>query len=75
VELSLDGLLVAAGLHHASSDQLGRFRAAIDDARPARAFERAVAGATEAGLGLAERRSSARRAATRPTTRASTSCA
>lgn len=30
-ELSLDGLLVAAGLHHPQSDQLERFRAAIDD--------------------------------------------
>jgi uncharacterized protein (TIGR02453 family) len=54
VELSLDGLLVAAGLHHPSSDQLGRFRAAIDDARGAGSFERAVAGATQAGLALAE---------------------
>ena len=52
-ELSLDGLLVAAGLHHASSDQLERFRAAIDDARRARGFERAVASATQAGLALA----------------------
>ncbi len=31
VELSLDGLLVAAGLHHAAPDQLERFRAAMDD--------------------------------------------
>jgi uncharacterized protein (TIGR02453 family) len=52
VELSLDGLLVAAGLHHPSSDQLDRFRAAIDDGRRARAFERAVAAASEAGLQL-----------------------
>jgi uncharacterized protein (TIGR02453 family) len=53
VELSLDGLLVAAGLHHPSSDQLDRFRAAIDDGRLARGFERAVAAATGAGLELA----------------------
>src|SRR3954467_8007833 len=42
VELSLDGLLVAAGLHHPASDQLERFRAAIDDGRRAAGFERAV---------------------------------
>jgi uncharacterized protein (TIGR02453 family) len=50
VEISLDGLLVAAGLHHPASDQLARFRAAIDDGRRAAAFERAVAAAGEAGL-------------------------
>jgi uncharacterized protein (TIGR02453 family) len=50
VELSLDGLLVAAGLHHPASDQLERFRAAIDDGRQAAAFERAVGTATAAGL-------------------------
>ena len=43
VELSLDGLLVAAGLHHPASDQLDRFRAAIDDDRTAKGFERAIA--------------------------------
>jgi uncharacterized protein (TIGR02453 family) len=53
VELSLDGLLVAAGLHHPASDQLDRFRAAIDDGRTAKGFERAVAAATGAGLELA----------------------
>lgn len=52
-ELSLDGLLVAAGLHRPSSDQLDRFRAAIDDGRLAKGFERAVAAATAAGLELA----------------------
>src|SRR3954454_11341847 len=50
VELSLDGLLVAAGLHQPASDQLERFRAAIDDGRRASAFERAVG--TAAGVGL-----------------------
>jgi uncharacterized protein (TIGR02453 family) len=54
VELSLDGLLVAAGLHHPSSDQLGRFREAIDDTRRAKAFTQAVERATEAGLALSE---------------------
>ena len=54
VELSLDGLLVGAGLHHPASDQLERFRAAIDDERRARGFERAVATAAGAGLALVE---------------------
>jgi uncharacterized protein (TIGR02453 family) len=55
VELSLDGLLVAAGLHQPAPDQLGRFRAAIDGGgRRAAAFERAVKTAGAAGLALAE---------------------
>jgi uncharacterized protein (TIGR02453 family) len=54
VELSLDGLLVAAGLHHPARDQLERYRAAIDDTRRAKAFEKAVAAAGEAGLEVAE---------------------
>jgi len=53
VELSLDGLLVAAGLHRPAADQLGRFRAAIDSRR-AVGFERAVKTAGAAGLGLAD---------------------
>ena len=52
VELSLDGLLVAAGLHRPAADQIERFRAAIDDPRRGKAFERAVADATDAGLEL-----------------------
>jgi len=52
VELSLDGLLVGAGLHHPAPDQLERFRAAIDDERRAKSFERAVDKATAAGLEL-----------------------
>jgi uncharacterized protein (TIGR02453 family) len=50
VELSLDGLLVAAGLHAPAPDQLGRYRAALDDGRRAAAFERALATAEAAGL-------------------------
>ena len=50
VELSLDGLLVAAGLHAPASDQLVRYRAAIDDGRRAASFERAVKAARAAGL-------------------------
>ncbi len=53
LELSLDGLLVAAGLHHPAADQVERFRAAIDDGRRGKAFERAVAAAAQAGLELA----------------------
>jgi uncharacterized protein (TIGR02453 family) len=52
VELSLDGLLVAAGLHRPAPDQLERFRSAIDDRRAA-GFERAVKTAATAGLTLA----------------------
>jgi uncharacterized protein (TIGR02453 family) len=52
VELSLDGLLVAAGLHRPAADQLEGFRAAIDDARKSAAFERALARAEKAGLSL-----------------------
>jgi uncharacterized protein (TIGR02453 family) len=54
VELSLDGLLVGAGLHHPATDQLERFRAAIDDDRRAAAFERALKTAERAGLQLVE---------------------
>lgn len=54
VELSLDGLLVGAGIHHPASDQLERFRAAIDDGRRAKGFERAVDKAKSAGLQLIE---------------------
>jgi uncharacterized protein (TIGR02453 family) len=50
VELSLDGLLVGAGLHHPATDQLERFRAAIDDDRRAAGFERALSAANAAGL-------------------------
>jgi uncharacterized protein (TIGR02453 family) len=54
VQLSLDGLVLGAGLWHPESDQLERFRAAIDDGRRAAAFERGVAKAESAGLSLAE---------------------
>ena len=53
VELSLDGLLLGAGLYHPTPDQLGRFRAAIDDGRRAAGFERAVKQASAGGLELA----------------------
>jgi uncharacterized protein (TIGR02453 family) len=53
-ELSLDGLIVAAGLHRPASDQLDRFRAAIDDGRRAAAFSRAVDSARSRRLKLTE---------------------
>jgi uncharacterized protein (TIGR02453 family) len=53
-ELSLDGLVVAGGMYHPARDQLERFRAAIDDERRAKGFERAVAKAERAGLSTAE---------------------
>jgi uncharacterized protein (TIGR02453 family) len=49
-ELSLDGLVVAAGLHQPAPDQLARFRAAIADDRRARAFERVLGKAQAGGL-------------------------
>lgn len=52
IDLSLDGLLVAAGIHRPASDQLERYRAAIDDARRAKAFETAVATAEAAGMAV-----------------------
>lgn len=54
VELSLDGLLLGAGLHHPATEQLERFRAAIDDGRRAAAFERAVTAASQAGMVLVD---------------------
>jgi uncharacterized protein (TIGR02453 family) len=49
-DLSLDGLLVAGGLYHPARDQLERFRAAMDDDRKARGFDRGLATARRAGL-------------------------
>lgn len=54
VELSLDGLLVAAGIYQPAPDQLDRIRRLIDDGRTAAALTRAVARAQKAGLALAE---------------------
>ena len=51
-ELSLDGLLVAAGMHEPASDQLERYRQSIDDGRRARAFEKAIATAEGGGLAM-----------------------
>ncbi len=54
VELSLDGLLIAAGLYNPQSDQVERLRAAIGDGRRAAALTRALGTATRAGLQLGE---------------------
>ncbi len=54
VEISLDGLLVAAGLHNPQSDQVERLRAAVADGRKAATLRRAIDRATAAGLDLNE---------------------
>jgi uncharacterized protein (TIGR02453 family) len=54
VELSLDGLLVAAGLHNPAPDQLERMRRAIDAPRDAAALTRALRRCEQAGLDLNE---------------------
>jgi uncharacterized protein (TIGR02453 family) len=53
-DLSLDGLIVAAGLWRPAPDQLERFRAAIGDDRRARGFDRGLATARRGGLAPAE---------------------
>jgi uncharacterized protein (TIGR02453 family) len=50
VELSLDGLLVAAGLHAPAADQVERLRRAVDDGRRAAGLTRALRRAAAAGL-------------------------
>jgi uncharacterized protein (TIGR02453 family) len=52
VELSLDGLLVAGGLHMPAPDQVERLREAIDAPRTAGALTRAIGRAEKAGLEL-----------------------
>ena len=54
VELSLDGLLLGAGLYRPAPDQLDRLRRGIDGARTAASLTRALARARAAGLGLSE---------------------
>jgi uncharacterized protein (TIGR02453 family) len=54
VELSLDGLLVAAGLHNPASDQVERYRRAVDAGPKAAALTRALGKARDAGLELNE---------------------
>jgi uncharacterized protein (TIGR02453 family) len=54
VELSLDGVLVAAGLYDPRPDQVARLRAAIEDGRGAAGLTRALTTAERAGLQLGE---------------------
>lgn len=54
LQLSLDGLVLGAGLWHPETDQLERFRTAIDDRRRGAAFERAVKKAQSGGMPLVE---------------------
>ncbi|MGO9900356.1 MAG: DUF2461 domain-containing protein [Solirubrobacteraceae bacterium] len=53
-QLSLDGLLVAGGIHMPQADQLDRFRTSIVHDRRAAGFEQAVRAAGAAGLVTAE---------------------
>ena len=76
VELSLDGLLVAAGLHNPQSDQVERMRAAIDKPRTAASLAKAVDVAPRLRASSSTSPTScAARAATRPTIRGSSCCA
>jgi uncharacterized protein (TIGR02453 family) len=52
VEISLDGLLVAAGLHNPAPDQVSRLRQAVDNGSTAAALTRAIRRARDAGLEL-----------------------
>jgi len=54
VELSLDGVLVAAGLYDPRPDQVARLRAAIEDGRRAAGLTRALKRAAAAGFELGE---------------------
>lgn len=54
VELSLDGLLVAAGLHNPAPDQVERTRRLVADGRTAAPLAKAIATAEAAGLSLNE---------------------
>jgi uncharacterized protein (TIGR02453 family) len=54
VELSLDGLMVAGGLHNPAPDQVERMRRAVDGGRTGAALVRAIGVAEAAGLELNE---------------------
>ena len=49
VQLSAEGLFAASGYYRMASDQLERFRAALDDTRAGRALERALAEVSQQG--------------------------
>ena len=50
VQLSAEGLFAASGYYRMASDQLERFRVALDDTRAGRALERALRRGEPAGL-------------------------
>jgi uncharacterized protein (TIGR02453 family) len=52
VEISLDGLLVAAGLHNPATDQVDRLRRAVDSGRTVAPLTKAIRRAEDAGLEL-----------------------
>src|SRR5207248_3719083 len=54
VEVSLDGLLIAAGLHNPTPDQVDRLRRGVDSPRTAASLMRAIGRARRAGLELNE---------------------
>lgn len=54
VEFSLDGVLIAAGLHNPAPDQVDRYRRALDAAPKAAALTKALGAARKAGLELGE---------------------
>jgi uncharacterized protein (TIGR02453 family) len=54
VELSLDGLLVAAGLHNPAADQVERMRRAVDAPRTAASLTKAIGAAEASDLELNE---------------------
>jgi uncharacterized protein (TIGR02453 family) len=49
LQLSAEGLFVASGYYRMATDQLTRFRLAVDDARTGRALERALADSQASG--------------------------
>jgi uncharacterized protein (TIGR02453 family) len=53
-QLSLGGLMLGAGLHEPRTDQLERFREAIDDDHQARGFETAIGSAGRLGFKTSE---------------------
>lgn len=54
VELSLDGLLVAAGMYRTQPDQVARLREGVVDGRKGAALRRALTRARKGGLDLGE---------------------
>jgi uncharacterized protein (DUF2461 family) len=53
VQLSSNGLFVGSGCYHMAADQLGRYRAAVDDDRAGAEVERIEAGLEKAGFDMA----------------------